>query len=298
MIPINYHHLYYFYVIAKSGSLTKACQTLLLAQPTLSAQLKQLETTMKCKLFERRKQRLYLTDEGRFVLDYAESIFELGQELQDALRDRTPTGKIDFQVGILNGTPRSFSQALIECALQCPHAGHVSAKEGSAKSLITALREHHIDAILTDISIPESTSSDYENHLIAKFPIYFVGARSWQKKLKHFPTDLEQVPLILPSSPSQIYEQVLGLFSNWKIKPRIVADVQDVEVARRLAISGHGVVPLNAYTLSRSFPRHALQNLFPTQRTGLFETIYFVTRTRKYDHPVSRYLKTHLKLHF
>jgi len=77
MIPMNYHHLYYFYVIARAGTISKACETLFLAQSTLSAQLKLLETSLGRKLFERRKQRLFLTDEGRLVLDYAESIFEM-----------------------------------------------------------------------------------------------------------------------------------------------------------------------------------------------------------------------------
>ena len=85
MIPFNYHHLYYFYVIAKAGSIAKACETLLLSQPAISTQLKQLEKSLGSPLFERRKQRLFLTEQGRFVLDYAESIFEMGQELLGSL---------------------------------------------------------------------------------------------------------------------------------------------------------------------------------------------------------------------
>ena len=85
MIPFNYHHLYYFYVIAKAGSISKACETLYLAQSTLSAQIKLFEKSLRKQLFERQKQRLILTEEGRVVLDYAESIFEIGQEMQDTL---------------------------------------------------------------------------------------------------------------------------------------------------------------------------------------------------------------------
>ncbi|MDQ7774192.1 MAG: LysR family transcriptional regulator, partial [Elusimicrobiales bacterium] len=94
MIPINYHHLYYFYTIARAGSITKACAELLLAQSTLSAQLKQLEKALGRRLFDRKNQRLSLTEEGRLVLDYAESIFEMGKELQDAMRDRPLAGRI------------------------------------------------------------------------------------------------------------------------------------------------------------------------------------------------------------
>ena len=92
MIPLNYHHLYYFYMIARAGSITKACETLLLAQATVSAQLQELEKAFGRPLFERRKKRLFLTEDGRIVLDYAESIFDLGRELQDTLRDKPREG--------------------------------------------------------------------------------------------------------------------------------------------------------------------------------------------------------------
>lgn len=96
MIPLNYHHLYYFYVIAKEGSIAKACGRLLLAQPTLSAQLKQFEKNIGRPLFERRPRKLTLTEEGRIVLDYAESIFELGEEMRDALNDRPLSGGLSL----------------------------------------------------------------------------------------------------------------------------------------------------------------------------------------------------------
>ena len=101
MTSINYRHLYYFYVIARAGTISKACETLLLAQSTLSAQLSGLETSLGRRLFDRKKQRLHLTDDGRMVLDYAQSIFRMGQELQDTLKDRPVSGRLEIQLGVL-----------------------------------------------------------------------------------------------------------------------------------------------------------------------------------------------------
>ena len=126
MIPLNYHHLYYFYVIAKAGTIIKACETLLLAQSTVSAQLKLFEAALGRRLFERKKQRLFLTEDGRLVLDYAESIFEMGQELQDAIRDKPLAGRVAIQVGILNAAPRAFGHALLECLLREAPTAHVT----------------------------------------------------------------------------------------------------------------------------------------------------------------------------
>src|SRR5688572_17549936 len=114
MIQFNYHHLYYFHEVARAGSIAKACEKLLLSQPAVSTQIKRLEKSLGSPLFERRKQRLHLTDQGRFVLDYAENIFEMGQRLKDNLKGRSGAERLTLRVGILSGTPRAFGHALVE----------------------------------------------------------------------------------------------------------------------------------------------------------------------------------------
>ena len=93
---LNYHHLYYFKVIATEGSIAKASKTLRLGQPTLSAQLKLLEDVIGQKLFERQNRRLILTDAGRVALDYANEIFRLGSELLDTINQRPVQGCLEF----------------------------------------------------------------------------------------------------------------------------------------------------------------------------------------------------------
>src|ERR1044071_2205760 len=141
MIPLNYHHLYYFYVIAKSGSIAKACETLFLSQPAVSTQLKQLEQSLGSPLFERKKQRLYLTEQGRFVLDYAESIFEMGQELKDNLKGHAQTARLTIRLGILSGTPRAFGHALVDCILERFSSAYINVREGALEKLLTELKE-------------------------------------------------------------------------------------------------------------------------------------------------------------
>jgi len=98
MIPFNYHHLYYFYTIAQSGSVSLAAKELRLAQPTLSAQLKQFESYLEKKLFLREGRKLILTDDGREVLSYAKAIFDLGKEFMDRQGDLLKKGRIRIQV--------------------------------------------------------------------------------------------------------------------------------------------------------------------------------------------------------
>ena len=290
MIPFNYHHLYYFFVIAKAGSIAKACGQLRLAQSTVSAQLKQFEDVLSRKLFERRNQRLFLTEEGRTVLDYAESIFELGQELQDTLRDRPLDGRRAVQIGILNGTPRAFTHALLCDLLTREPKAHAVVQEGLFSALLDELHEHRLDLILTDRAVPSDERGEYANHVVGKVPIVFAASPALAKQYRRFPKDLQGAPLILPTAPSQVYQQIQAFFAERKMTPHIVAEVQDVEVARRLAISGYGIAPLNAYTVSVSQPPKALTVMANSMRPTIHETLYLVTRKRKWPNPLAEHL--------
>jgi LysR family transcriptional activator of nhaA len=282
MIPINYHHLFYFHTIAKAGTISKACETLFLAQSTLSAQLSQLEKALGRRLFDRKNQRLHLTDDGRMALDYAESIFRMGQELQDTLKDRPVSGRLEIQLGVLSGTPHAYGHALLEFVLKEFPKAHIDAKEGSMNDLVLDLREQRLDAILTDVSIRTPEHDVIDNHLIGKIPIVFTASPAMAKRYKRIPQDLDGAPLILPSLPRQAYHHIQDLLTEWKVTPNVVAEVQDVELARRLAASGHGIAPINSFTASVNMPKGALTVLGAGKSLGLYESVFLVTRRRKW----------------
>ena len=74
MSQLNYHHLRYFHAIVREGTLTRAAESLHVSQSALSIQLKKLEESLDCALFDRQHKTLILTEEGKMVLDYAETI--------------------------------------------------------------------------------------------------------------------------------------------------------------------------------------------------------------------------------
>lgn len=296
MIPLNYHHLYYFHVVAKAGSIAKACETLLLAQPTVSAQLRQLERTLGRTLFDRVNQRLLLTEDGRLVLDYAESIFGLGEELQDALRDRPRSGRLALQAGIMTGTPGAFGQALIEAVLKFAPTAHVTVQEDGLDDLLELLRRQKLDVILTDVHIRSQDEEEFSNRLVGRIPIVLAATPNLARRHSGNAGGLNGAPFILPSSPSQVYHQVQDFFAKWRIKPNVVAEVQDVELARRLALSGHGITPINAYALSAARPAGGLTVLKGVRPLGLFESVYLVGRKRKRPNPLAERLMGEFQL--
>lgn len=295
MIPLNYHHLYYFYVVATEGSIVKAKEKLLLAQPTISGQIRELESRLGRQLFERKNQRLHLTEEGRFVLDYAQRIFDLGTEMTDSLKDRPPVGRLRAQIGMVTGTPRTMAQALVQRLFAAFPKAHLTVREDDLADLQKELRAHRLDLILSDSMLPGEAVEECISRLVGRVPVAFVAAPGLAKKLGRFPQGLNGAPLILPAQPSQVYHQVLDLLGRWKVKPDVVAEVQDLELARRLAIAGHGVVPLNRQTLKSSRPLGGLIDLH-TKSIGVYEPVYLIARHRRWLNPIAKWALDRFRL--
>src|SRR5215510_11454433 len=115
---LNYHHLFYFWTVARTGSIAEASKELLLAPLTISAQITRLQETLGERLFSRSGRRLVLTEAGRVVFRYAEDIFGLGKELVDTLKDR-PTGRpLRVQIGVADVVPKVIAHRLIAPALK------------------------------------------------------------------------------------------------------------------------------------------------------------------------------------
>ena len=286
MIPLNYHHLYYFYVVAKAGSIAQGRKTLLLSQSAVSTQLKQLERSLGHPLFEHRQHRLHLTEKGRFVLDYAESIFGLGRELQAALKGRPEAGRPVYTVGVGLGTPRAFSHALMECILSELPSAHVLVREGPMEELLAQIRDQRLDLLLTHESPHAEDRRVLSHHLVAKIPIHFAAAPGLARRHGLVPGGLHGAPFLLPAWSSRLYSQVLDLLAEWEVEPRVVAEVQDAELARRLAVSGRGIATLNAFTIAANMPAKSLMVLRTKKAINLYEAAYLVSRRRKYPTPL------------
>jgi LysR family transcriptional activator of nhaA len=130
MAALNYKHLRYFWMVAKSGSIARACEQLHLTPQAISGQLRELEEALGVELFRRAGRGLELTDAGRRILSYAEEIFSLGDELLDVARDQTTRKSLPFAVGIADSVPKSVAHRLVEPALHLPEAVRLVCREG------------------------------------------------------------------------------------------------------------------------------------------------------------------------
>lgn len=249
MIPLNYHHLYYFHAIAQEGGVAKAAKSLFLAQPTLSAQLKEFEAALGRRLFDRVGRRLVLTEDGKAVLRYAEQIVRLGRELSDDLRDRPAGGALSVQLGATPGTPRAVVESFFAAALAAG-ASHVDSKEAPLPELLEDLAEHRIDALLSDSCDATHGAAARRWRRIARLPVSFAGSPSVVRRIARLPLGLAGVPLILSKTPAAVHRQVQTYLAENALAVRVVAEVPDAGIALRLARAGRGVAPLDSVTLA------------------------------------------------
>jgi len=286
MIPFNFHHLYYFFIVAELGSVSKAAQKLRISQPALSAQIKQFETYLNVRLFERTGKKLILTEEGRSAFAYSRIIFDMGREFLDSFQDRTEKGRLRIQIGVSNSIPKTFANALLQFVLKNDPQAHIILHEDTLERMVDELRNHRLDLVLSDMPFQASNQEGITNHLIGRIPIAFCAHPRLAKKYKSFPKDLNGAPMILPTSHSQLYFSVQEYFATHQIIPKIIAEIQDVELIHRMALDGIGIAPLNRYSLLHSSPKGKLVILDQKPKHGIHDAIYLIVKRRKNPHPL------------
>lgn len=260
---LNYHHLYYFWVIAREGSIAKACRVLHLAQPTVSAQLKALEHRLGHPLFERTHRKLVLTPMGKIVLSHAERIFRLGEELLDAVSDRPGDGKVLIQVGVVDAVPKPVTFAMMGLILECDAGAQVAIHEGRLDNLLVDLKSHRLDLVLSDVAPVHQKQGDVRERWLGKLPVGLVGTRAWGQLTRDFPTSLQDIPMAVPTRGSPMRRAFFNWLDEKAITPRIVAECQDAELLKRFAVEGMGLAPVNLQAVARELVEGALVQIGP-----------------------------------
>jgi LysR family transcriptional activator of nhaA len=241
---LNYHHLLYFFVVAREGTIAKACEILRLTQPTISAQLKSLEDALGEKLFERSGRTLALTETGQIVFAYAQEIFGLGRELQDTLKGR-PTGKpIKLRVGISDVVPKLIAYRLVEPALRVH--GHIQlvCSEDHAERLVEQLASHALDLVLTDSPVVLKVRNKVFHHPLGACSVSFFAAKTLALRLRgEFPACLHGQPMLLPMDNALIRRQLDRWLESRSLRPRIVGEFADSALMKVFGERGEGIFP-------------------------------------------------------
>lgn len=285
MGPLNYHHLRYFWAIAKEGSLTRAAKRLRVAQSALSIQLRQLEQSLGHPLFERESKRLLLTEAGQMVLGYAETIFRTGEELLDAVTNR-PTGKRQvLRVGAVATLSRNFQLQLLRGLLRRDDVELV-VRSGSLRELLALMGAHALDLVLSNRPAPREAEFPWHNFLLDEQPVALVGPPPKPRPPLRFPEDLAGCSIILPTPESNIRADFDLVCDHAGVRPVIVAEVDDMAMLRLLAREGCALALVPKVVVDDELNSGALVE--HCRIPGMREMFYAITATRRFPNILVR----------
>jgi LysR family transcriptional regulator, transcriptional activator of nhaA len=281
---LNYHHLLYFWTVAKEGSIARACKQLLLAQPTISAQLRDLEQSLGEKLFEREGRGLRLTDAGRLVFQYADEIFNLGKEMTDTLRGQ-PTGRpLRLAVGIADVLPKLVSYRLLKPALNLGIPVQIQCKEDKPDRLLAELAIHNLDIVLSDAPIPQSLHVKAFSHLLGECGVTFMGTPELAKKYRAgFPKSLSGAAMLLPTENTVLRRALDQWFDTHNIHPRIQAEFEDSALLKVFGQEGMGVFAVPRVVEEEVRSQYGVHRI--GQVDEVKERFYAISAERKLKHP-------------
>jgi LysR family transcriptional activator of nhaA len=281
---LNYHHLLYFYTVAREGSVARASAALRLAQPTLSGQIRKLEHALDEKLFERRGRGLVLTEMGRVAYRYAEEIFSLGDELRDALRGRPGRRPPRFVVGISDALPKLVAHRLLAASRLGERGVQLVLREGKTDDLLAALASQSFDLVITDAPLPSHLKVRAFNHLLGESEVIWFAAPAIARRYRAgFPKSLDGAPLLLPTDNTAMRRALDQWFEQQQIRPRVIAEIEDSALLKVFGQHGAGIFAAPSVVAKDVRSQFGVRALGVA--SGVRERFYAITVERRIKHP-------------
>ncbi len=281
---LNYHHLLYFWTMARTGGLGPASEELRLSPSTISAQIHRLEATLSEKLLRQSGRRLVLTEMGRLVYGYADEIFSTGREMMEAVRGR-PTGRpMRLVVGVADVVPKLVAQRLIEPALRLAEPVQVVCREASPEQLLDALARHTVDLLVTDAPVGPEVKVRAFNHLLGESGVSFVAAPRLAAACRRgFPRSLDGQPMLMPTENMSIRRGLDQWLEERWIRPRVVGEFEDGALLGEFGTAGHGVFVTPTMVEKPMLRAHRVQVVGRT--AAVRARVYAVSPERRLKHP-------------
>ncbi|TAG25260.1 MAG: transcriptional activator NhaR [Burkholderiales bacterium] len=285
MENLNYKHLHYFWMIAKCGGVAKAGERLHVTPQSISTQIRQLEAAVGSRLWRRAGRKLELTDTGHMVMDYADRLFTVGEELKDALRSGV-TGHGHFKIGVTDVVAKTMAYRLIKPALGIPDPPRLDCREGSFVDLLAQLAVYKLDVVISDRPMHTSMSVRGYNHLLLECGVSFLAQPKLANKLRSgFPASLHAAPFLLPGKDAAVRPRLQAWFDKLHIQPQVVAEFDDRALMKAFGQEGAGVFSVPSVVADEVSKQLGLQIFGKTAEVQ--EQAYAVTSERRIKHPAA-----------
>jgi LysR family transcriptional activator of nhaA len=241
---LNYHHLFYFWMVAREGGVSRAADRLRLSQPTVSAQVRRLEAALGERLLARQGRRLVLTDVGRVVVRYADEIFSAGTELLETLKGR-PSGRApQLTIGVANAVPKLAVYRLLRPVVEGPEPLHITCIEGHPDDLVAQLATHALDVVISDTPAAAHVRVKVFSHLLGESDLtFFAGPVLAARLRRDFPRSLDAAPVMLPTRNTALRRSLEQWFESQGLHPIVTGEFEDPALLTAFGASGRAAFP-------------------------------------------------------
>ncbi|PYI77297.1 MAG: transcriptional activator NhaR [Verrucomicrobia bacterium] len=289
---LNFHHLRYFWMVARKGGVRRAAEELHVSQPSISAQLHLLEESFGQKLFRRSGRILVLTDAGQLVLSYADEIFSAGRELMNAVKQRPGKHPMRLNIGLTDAFPKLITFEILRAAFRSDEAIHVVCREGEIGLLVNQLQAHRLDIVLADEPASSALKAKTFNHRLGRSGITFCAVPAVAAKLRrNFPRSLDGAPALLPTTNMGMRMALEAWFDKKGIRPRLVGEFEDSALMEVCSAGGRGFTVVHTVIDRAALKHYNLRVIAKVEECrGEF---YAITAERLLKHPAAIAITQH-----
>ena len=289
---LNYHHLRYFWTVARKGGVRKAAEELHVSQPSISAQLRLLEESLGQKLFRRSGRNLVLTETGQLVLNYADEIFSAGRELMNAVKQRPGKHPVRVNIGLTDAFPKLIAFQILRAAFRSEAAVHMICREGEIGPLVSHLQSHRLDIVLADEPASSALKAKTFNHRLGRSGVTFCAVPSLAAKLRrNFPQSLDGAPALLPTQNMGMRAALETWFDSKAIRPRLVGEFEDSALMEVCSTGGRGFTAVHTVVDRAALKHFGLRVIARVDECGT--DFYAITAERRVKHPAAVAITEH-----
>lgn len=280
----NYKHLYYFWVVAKEGGISRAAERLDMAVQTVSAQVRELERALGYALLKPAGRGLVLTDAGHAAMRQADLIFQLGEDLPARVKDAVSAPSVRLAVGVCDGLPKLVVHRLLQPVIHEPNL-RLICNEGELDELLAELALHRLDVVLSDRPAPRNPNIKLYSHALGTSAIAWYGTKALASAAKRgFPSSLANVPVLMPTGNTALRDRLDQWFEQRGIRPRVIGEFADSALLKTFGAGGLGVFPAAEWVHDDLLAHYAVQRLGPCE--GVAEHFYAIGTEKKVHHPL------------
>lgn len=290
---LNYHHLYLFWTLSKEGTFTKTAEKLSIAQSAVTSQIKSLEDTLGLTLIDRSNRRKpILTEDGKSVLSYANSIFETGDELLNWAHQGAHQNKQILRIGALSGLSRNLQFEFLKPILSLKGV-RIEVTTGDQEKLIRLLKEHHLDLILSSHNVPADGRITLYSNVLTTSPLVFAIAKSEKLRSHDIKDYLLQKSICLPGRSFETRPEIDAYLDRFKWDKEIIAEIDDIALLRIFAIKSASVVVIPEMGIRTEIESGDVHII--AKPRGLQQKFYMISRQKRSRNPIVEMLIEKMK---